>query len=101
MGSNEHLTQLILNLKDMEPIHSSSKFILVTKSDTALLQYHSKNMACRGIMIGTAGDLAVKDDEGTTVVIPSNALAVGIIHPICTSQVMSTGTTCSEIVAFF
>jgi len=52
-------------------------------------------------MIGTAGDLAVKDDEGTTVVIPSNALAVGIIHPICTSQVMSTGTTCSEIVAFF
>lgn len=85
----------------MEPLYSSSKFINVTPSDTLLLKYQGEVMACRGISIGTAGDLAIKDDGGTTVIIPGNTLAVGVIHPILTGQVMSTGTGASEIVAYF
>ena len=83
------------------PIAPSSKFALVTKSDTAYLEYQGTKMATKGIAIGTAGDLAIKDDKGTTVIIPSNSLVVGVIHPIEASRVMSTGTAASEIVAFF
>lgn len=83
------------------PIAPSSKFINVTASDTAKLEYDSEVKATKGIAIGTAGDLAVKDDEGNSVTIPANALAVGVIHPISTEQILSTGTTATEIVAYF
>ena len=79
----------------------ASRFINVTASDTVPLKYDGDATACRGIAIGTAGDLAIKDDADNSVTIPANALAVGVVHPISTSYILSTGTTASEIVAYF
>jgi len=87
----------------MSSIHlaSSAKPVNITPSDTDSLQYNGENIACRGISIGTAGDLAIVNDQGDKIVIPGNALAIGIIHPIVTGKIYSTGTTASEIVAWF
>lgn len=35
---------------------------------------------CKGISIGTAGDLQVEDSAGNSVTIPSECLAIGIQH---------------------
>ena len=83
------------------PIDPSGQFINVTPSDTLLLKYNGKVATCRGIAIGTAGDLEIKDDNNTTVVIPSNSLAIGVIHPISTQQILASNTTATEIVAYF
>lgn len=98
-------------------IQASYKFISVTPSDTLVLKYptsetpypHQQTLnspsqtidepaQTRGISCGTAGNIAVKNDQGTTVVIP---IAAGIIHPIATYQILSTSTTALTITAFF
>ena len=84
-----------------QAIHSSSRFINVTPSDTALLKYDGVALSCNGISFATAGALAIKDDVGNTVVFPNGSLAAGVIHQICTSQVLSTGTGALNIVAYF
>ena len=90
----------------MSSVHlaSSSLPVLVTPSDTALLTYVNSEGAtvkgaCRAILLEVAGDLAVKDSNNTTVVIPG--LAAGILHPISTQQILSTGTGATGITAFF
>ena len=91
----------------MSSIHlsSSSKFINVTPSDTALLKYVSdvtgslEPIATRGILLGVAGDLEIKDDNGTTVVLVG--LAAGVLHPITTQQILAANTTATSISAYF
>lgn len=83
------------------PIDPSYQFANVTPSDTVVLKYNGKATRCKGISFSTAGALAIKDDEDNTVVIPSGSLATGIIHPISTNQIMSTGTAAVDIVAYF
>lgn len=68
---------------------------LITPHDTNHLEVET-----RGIAIGTAGDLRILDASGRDVVIPSNALAVGVIHPIRVKQVFLTNTAASEIVGY-
>ena len=87
----------------MSSIHlaSSNKPKNITASDTAFLEYNGESLACRGISIGTAGNLAINDSEGNKVIIPGNTLAIGIIHPIVTDKIYSTGTTASEIVVYY
>lgn len=82
-------------------LSSSDKFINVTPSDTVPLTYQGTVMKCRGISVGTAGTLALKDSEGTAVTLPSNAIAIGVIHPCSSDYVMATNTTASEIIAWF
>lgn len=84
-----------------EPINSSSKFALVTASDSIPLKYNGVVKACRGISFAVAGDLAVVDDVGNAVIIPSGSLAAGVIHPIVTPYVRATGTAATGIVAYF
>ena len=79
----------------------SSQFILVTPSDSATLVYNGVEKATRGISFAVAGALAIKDDEDNTVIIPSDALAAGIIHPIITNKILSTGTDVTGLVAWF
>lgn len=58
----------------------------------------------RGISFGTAGALSMvpaADTGSTTVVIPSGALAAGIIHPISPKEIKSSGTTAASIVAWY
>lgn len=83
------------------PIDSSSAPILVTPSDALILKYHGVSLKCRGISFAVAGDLAIKDDQDTTVIIPNGSLAAGSIHPISTQQVLATGTAATGIVAYF
>lgn len=83
------------------PIDPSYQFINVTPSDTDVLMYHNHPVRTKGIAFKTAGALAIKDDQGTTVVIPSGVLVAGVIHPISTDKILSTGTTAVDIAAFF
>jgi len=80
-------------------IDPSNQYVNVTPSDTALLSYNGNVKTCRGILLGVAGDIAIKDDAGNTVVI--SGLAAAIIHPIATQQILSTSTTATDICAFF
>jgi len=79
----------------------TSKFINVTKSDTAPLEYNGEVMATKYISVGTAGILNIYDDNGTAVAIPANNLTVGVMYPIVTSHILATTTTAAEIVAYF
>lgn len=81
------------------PISSASKFAVVTPSDTALLEWNGDKYATKGIMVGVTGNIAVKDENGTSVTIVG--VAAGIILPISTNQILSTGTTATSITAFF
>jgi hypothetical protein len=69
---------------------------LVTASDSADLTH-----ATRGISFGTAGALKVTMFGGETVVIPSGALAAGVVHPLSVMRIWSTGTGASSIVAYW
>jgi len=69
--------------------------VLVTPHDT-----NSLAKVAHGVSIGTAGDLEVVDVEDNTVVIPSNALAVGVQHVMQIKQIKDANTTASEIVAW-
>jgi hypothetical protein len=68
---------------------------LVTPSDTADIP------ATRGVSVATAGDMKVTTVGGETVVIPSGALAAGIVHPIRVTRVWATGTAAVGIVAYW
>jgi hypothetical protein len=65
-------------------------FLNVTPSDSTRLTYET-----RGILLGVAGDIAIADVTGASVVI--SGLVAGIIHPISTFKIFSTGTTASDI----
>lgn len=67
--------------------------VAVTPSDATVLA------PTRGIYVGVAGNVAVKLLNGTTVTF--TAMASGIIHPIRATQVLSTGTTATNIVAVY
>jgi len=73
--------------------------MLVTPSDTVDLKDDGR--PCRGIAFAAAGALEIIDLQGNTVVIPSGALAAGLIHPIFASRILAANTTATGIVAFF
>ena len=50
----------------------------------------------RGIVLGTAGDLAVVFKDGSTITLPG--LNAGVIYPIRITRVLATGTTATGIV---
>ena len=64
----------------------------VTKSDVTVLP------TTRALWIGTTGDVAVKMAHGSTVTFAS--VPVGVL-PVQVTQVLSTGTTASNIVAMY
>jgi hypothetical protein len=68
--------------------------IAFTPHDTNLI-----NPATRGLLIATAGPVAVQFVAGTTVVIP--LLVAGIIHPLSVVRVMDTGTTETSVILFW
>lgn len=67
--------------------------VAVTPSDATIIA------PTRGIYVGVAGNVAVKLLNGTTVTF--TAMVTGIIHPIRATQVLSTGTTATSIVAVY
>jgi hypothetical protein len=55
----------------------------------------------RGISFAAAGALKIITPNDETVVIPADALAAGIIHPIRAKKVFATGTTATGIVGYY
>jgi hypothetical protein len=76
-----------------------TEVVLVTPSDTVDLRTDGR--PCRGVAFAAAGALEINDLQGNTVVIPSGALAAGLIHPIFATRILASNTTATDIVAFF
>lgn len=55
----------------------------------------------RAISFAVAGDLKVTTAGGTTVTIPSGALAAGVVHPLRVVRVFATGTDADGIVGYY
>jgi hypothetical protein len=85
----------------VEKTYPAKHFQAVTPSDIADIDDSStaSTIETRGIYIGTAGDLTVKDSDGNNVLFKN--LLAGIVYPIATHRVMSTGTTAGDIVAMW
>lgn len=62
--------------------------ITITKSDATII-------ACDAVYVGVAGDVVIKDRDGTSATYTATA---GAIIPVSATQVMSTGTTASALV---
>ena len=68
---------------------------LITASDADELA-----QVTRAISFGTAGALAVVMQDGSDFIIPSGALAAGVMHPLRIKKVKNTGTTAGNIVGY-
>lgn len=62
---------------------------------------HDFTTPTRGISFAAAGDLAIVTEDGTTAIVPSGALAAGIVHPIRAATITKTGTTATGIVGWY
>lgn len=69
---------------------------LPTPSDSTDLTYIT-----RGISFSAAGTLKVTLAGGETLVIPSGALAAGIMHPLEITRLWSTSTTIADPVVYW
>lgn len=92
-------------------ISPAYQFMSVTPSDSDVLKYTTTGTSpygttqtvatpglTKGISCAVTGNIAVKNDQGTTVII---YIAAGVIHPIATYQILSSSTTATGIVAYF
>lgn len=80
--------------------YPAAKFTSISAGDTDKLSYNNGEISrCRGIYVGGSGNLAVKDDAGNSVVFQS--VPAGSLLPISTDQVLSTGTTATNLIALF
>ena len=70
---------------------SGTQFQLVTPADATDLPFRP-----RAILVGTAGDVRMADEDGTLTTVPS--LAAGVMHPFSPTQIYSSGTTAVGIV---
>jgi hypothetical protein len=59
---------------------------LITASDSVNITNY------RGISFTTAGTIVAEMKDGSTVTIPSGALAVGIIHPFAPQKIKTAST---------
>ena len=71
-----------------DPAHGA---FAITKSDSTVIQ-------ARALYIGVTGDVAVVT-EGRTASVTFKNVPVGVL-PVQVTQVLSTGTTASEIIGF-
>jgi hypothetical protein len=67
--------------------------VAVTPSDSTVLA------ATRGLWVGTVGNVAVEFSDGSTATLTAPAL--GVIHDLRVTKVLSTGTTAGSIVALY
>lgn len=68
------------------------RWVAVTKSDSTVFEPST-------IFVGTAGDIAIKNAEGDSVVLKN--IANGTFLPVLATQVLATGTGAGDIVRFY
>ena len=71
------------------------KAVAVTPNDTVDLT----DGPCRGIYVGSAGNLRIITEHGSDITLVN--IANGVVHPISARRVFSSGTTCTNIVAMY
>jgi hypothetical protein len=76
-----------------ERLYGATEGISVTPSNTVDLSIGF----CRGILVGVAGSLSVIGTSGVTMTFPT--LIAGVVHPICATRILATGTSATGIVA--
>lgn len=91
------------NRKDLtsEPpkgiLEPASRCFLITPHATSELTY-----VTRAISFAVVGALeVVLEGDTNSVVIPSGALAAGVMHPLRVKRVVSPGTTATGIVGYY
>jgi len=81
-------------------IYPVTNWDTVTPSDTAKLSFKTTlNQRCRAIIVGVGGDVAIKNEDGTSTTIVG--LVTGGQYAISTDQILATGTTALNITAGF
>lgn len=75
----------------------SGDFFAVTPEDDAKLKYSGVEVETRGVYIGGGGNVLVKNANGDTVAF--NSVQAGSIIPVKTTEVRSTNTTATNMVA--
>lgn len=76
--------------------------LAVTPNDGANLIPPSGNARpTRGVLVGGAGTLSCIFADGSTATLTIPATACGFVLPLSVNRVKSTGTTATNIVAFF
>jgi hypothetical protein len=75
------------------PIDPSACFVAVTPSDTVKITYNNQPHRSKAIYVGGAGNLAIKDINGNTVLF--QGLTASTVLPIQTDQIMATNTSAS------
>jgi len=81
----------------MYAIYPATNFVAIVPSNTAKIQYDSRNVMARAIYVGVGGDIACRSADGTSVVFKD--VPTGSVLPIATDQVFSTGTGATNLVA--
>lgn len=75
-------------------IESVNSGAAVTPNDNADLARYT-----RAIFVGVSGNVKLDLTDGSTVTL--NAMAAGVLHHIAVRRIYATGTTATNIVAFF
>lgn len=70
-----------------------SRAVSVTPSDTTLIA------PSRGIMASGGTELAIAFQDGSTVILTN--ITPGYIYPVSVVKVLATGTTATDIIAFY
>lgn len=80
--------------------NTATHAVVITKSDTVkIVDGNSVPIVTRSIYVGGTGNITCIMDKGQTVLFSS--IPAGTILPIAASQVMSTGTTATLMVALY
>lgn len=80
--------------------NTATHAIAITKSDTVqIADAAGKVVSTRAIYVGGTGNISCIMDKGQTVLF--SAVPVGTILPIETSQVLSTNTTATLLIALY
>lgn len=69
--------------------------VVVTASDTADLEFG----VCKGIWVGTAGNVQITTANGRVLVLTS--MLAGMVHRVKARRIWSTNTTAVTIVALY
>lgn len=64
----------------------------ITPSDTISIDW-----PVRGIIISGAGNVAVVNEDNSVVVLSTDDLVNGVVHPIAPKRINATGTTVAKI----
>ena len=100
-----HLLMAAAPYKSNDPTPATRAYVVAASSlssdfDPTTIATPPGPFKIRGVSFGTAGALKIDTATDSGVVIPSGALAAGIMHPIEITKIYSSGTGAQGIVVY-